>query len=105
MALRKIFKKKNVIYSLIKFREKYFFKKFDKNLKSISKIEEIKEEMILKKINTDFLVISKMTSKDVDKAILKIENLIIVDLDHKDLEFLQLKGLLNENLIKPLYLT
>ena len=61
--------------------------------------------MILKKINTDFLVISKMTSKDVDKAILKIENLNIVDLDHKDLEFLQLKGLLNENLIKPLYLT
>ena len=46
-----------------------------------------------------------MTSKDVDKAILKIENLNIVDLDHKDLEFLQLKGLLNENLIKPLYLT
>ena len=101
----KFFNKKNVIYSLIKFREKYFFKKFDKNLKSISKIEEIKEEMILKKINTDFLVISKMTSKDVDKAILKIENLNIVDLDHKDLEFLQLKGLLNENLIKPLYLT
>ena len=46
-----------------------------------------------------------MTSKDVDKAILKIENLNIVDLDHIDLEFLQLKGLLNENLIKPLYLT
>jgi len=101
----KFFNKKDVIYSLIKFRKKYFFKKFDKNLKSISKIEEINEEMILKKINNEFLVIPKTMSKDLDKRILKIKNLNIVDLDYKDLEFLQLKGLLNENLIKPIYLT
>ena len=28
----------------------------------------------------------------------------IVDLDHNTLEFIQIKGLLNEGLIKPLYL-
>ena len=100
----KFFKKKDVIYSLIKFRKKYFFKKFDKNLKSISKIEEIKEEMILKKINSELIVIPKTMSNDIDNRILKIKNLNIVDLDHKDLEFLQLKGLLKENLIKPLYI-
>ena len=37
--------------------------------------------------------------------ILKLNNLNIVDLDHNQLEFLQLKGLLNEELIKPLYLS
>jgi len=31
--------------------------------------------------------------------------LSIVDLDHNELEFLRLKGLLDEDLIKPLYLS
>ena len=43
--------------------------------------------------------------KDFDNKILKLNNLNIVDLDHNELEFLQLKGLLNESLIKPLYLS
>ena len=38
------------------------------------------------------------------KKILDLNNLSIVDLNHNELEFLQLKGLLDENLIKPLYL-
>ena len=47
----KFFNKKDSIYSLIKFREKYFIKKFDKNLKkSISKIEEITKDEIVKKL-------------------------------------------------------
>jgi hypothetical protein len=43
--------------------------------------------------------------KYFDKKILKLNNLNIVDLDHNRLEFLQLKGLLDKELIKPLYLS
>ena len=43
--------------------------------------------------------------KYFDEKILKLDNLKIVNLDHNELEFLQLKGLLDENLIKPLYLS
>ena len=35
---------------------------------------------------------------------LRLNNLNIADLDHNELESLQLKGLLEEKLIKPLYL-
>ena len=45
-----------------------------------------------------------MTKYFSDK-ILKLNNINIVDLDHNQLEFLQLKGLMNEDLIKPLYLS
>ena len=44
-------------------------------------------------------------SKYFSEKILKLNNLTIVDLDHNELEFLQLKGLMNEDLIKPLYLS
>jgi len=43
--------------------------------------------------------------KYFDEKILKLNNLSIVDLDHNELEFLQLKELLDEKLIKPLYLS
>ena len=43
--------------------------------------------------------------KHFDEKILKLNNLNIVDLDHNELEFLQLKGLLDKELIKPLYLS
>ena len=43
--------------------------------------------------------------KYFDKKILKLNNLNIVDLDHNKLEFLQLNGLLDKELIKPLYLS
>ena len=58
----KFFNKKDSIFSLIKFREKYFIKKFDKNLKSISKVEEIKEQEIIKNYNNQFKVIPKNLS-------------------------------------------
>ena len=45
-ACAKFFNKKNSILSLIKFREKYYIKKFDKNLNSVSKIKEITKEEI-----------------------------------------------------------
>jgi len=100
----KFFNKKDSIYSLIKFREKYFIKKFDKNLVSTSKAEEITEDQIIK-YDSKFKVIPKNMRKCVNEKILKLNNLKVVDLDHNDLEFLKLKDLLDKDLIKPLYLS
>jgi len=101
----KFFNKKDSIFSLIKFREKYFIKKFDKNLNNTSKIEEVTEEEIIKKYDNKFKVIPKNVTKYFDKKILELNNLSIENLDHNKLEFLQLMGLLNKDLIKPLYLS
>ena len=101
----KFFNKRDSIFSLIKFREKYFIKKFDKNLNSTSNVEEITEDIIIKKYDNKFKVIPKNVTKYVGEKILKLNNLCIVDLDHQELEFLQLKGLLDKELIKPLYLS
>ena len=101
----KFFNKKDSICSFIKFREKYFIKKFDKNLNSTSKVEEITVNEIIIKYGNNFKVIPKNMTKYFDKKILKLNNLNIVSLDHNELEFLQLKGLLDEELIRPLYLS
>ena len=101
----KFYNKKNYIYSIIKFRKKYFIKKFDNNLTSIYKAEEVAEDEITKKYVNEFKVITKNAAKYFDNKILKLDNLNIVDLDHNELEFLKLKGLLDKNLIKPLYLS
>ena len=101
----KFYNKKNYIYSIIKFRKKYFIKKFDNNLTSIYKAEEVAEDEIIKKYVNEFKVITKNAAKYFDNKILKLDNLNIVDLDHNELEFLKLKGLLDKNLIKPLYLS
>ena len=101
----KFFNNKDSIFSLIKFREKYFVKKFYKNLTSASKIEEVTVDEIIKKYNNKFNVIPRNVIKYFDKKILKLNNLNVVNLDHNELEFLQLKGLLDKNLIKPLYLS
>ena len=101
----KFFNKKDSIFSIIKFREKYFIKKFDNNLKSSLKIEEFTEDEIIRKYENQFKVIPQNSLKNFNKKILKLNNLSIVDLDHNELEFLHLKGLLNEDLIKPLYLS
>ena len=100
----KFFNKKDFIYSLIKFRDKYFIKRFDKNLITVSRIKEIKEDEILKKYKNKFLVIPKGMTKCLSTKILELDNLNIIDLDHNVLEFLKFKGLLDEDLIKPLYL-
>ena len=99
------FNKKDSIFSLVKFREKYFVKQFDKNLNSTSKVEEVTVDEIVKKYDNKFNVIPRHMIKFFDKKILKLNNLNIVDLDHNELEFLQLKGLLDKELIKPLYLS
>ena len=105
LSCAKFYNKKDSILSLIKFREKYFIKKFDKNLNDTSKIEEVTEGEIIKKYDDKFKVIPKNVAKYFDEKILKLNNLSIVDLDHNELEFLHLKGLLDEELIKPLYLS
>ena len=101
----KFFNKKEFICSLIKIREKYFIKKFDKNLTSISEIEEIKADELVKKYYNEFKVIPKNMKESFDSKILKLDNLSIANLDHNELEFLQLKDLLDKGLIKPLYLS
>ena len=101
----KFSKKNNFICSFIKFREKYFIKKFDKNLNSDSKIKEITENEIIKKYDDQFKVIPKNMVKYFNAKILRLNNLSIGNLDHNQLEFLQLKGLLDKDLIKPLYLS
>jgi len=101
----KFFNKKDSIFSFIKFREKYFVKKFDKNLNSTAKVEEVTVDEIIKKYDNKFNVIPRNIIKYFDEKILKLNNLNIVDLDHNELEFLQSKGLLDKGLIKPLYLS
>jgi len=100
----KFFNKENAIHSIIKFREKYFVKIFDKNLINISEIREVTKEKIIKDYNNKFKVIPQNMEKNFDKNVLSLDNLNVVNLDHNELEFLQLKGLLDENLIKPMYL-
>ena len=95
-------KEKN-IYAIIKFRERYFMNKFNENLKNSLQIKEITKEELINKYKNEFKVIPKNLIKYFDKKILNLKNLNIVDLNHNDLAFLQLKGLLNKKLIKPLY--
>jgi len=101
----KFYNKENYIFSLIKMRDKYFIKKFNKNLKDLSETIAITEEKIINKFKKKFIVIPKIYTKYFDERILKLNNISIVDLDHNDLEFLQIKGLLNKGLVKPLYLS
>ena len=101
----KFYNKKDRIYSLIKFNNKYYIKKFEKNLTSDVKSKEIKEQEITKRYRGQLIVIPQHFSEYFDKKILNLDNVNIVDLDHNDLEFLRLKGLLDEELIKPLYLS
>ena len=104
-ACAKFYNKNSIIISLIKVREKYFMQKFDNKLNVISKAKEISMGEIIENYHSEFKVIPKNISKQFNEKILKLKNLIIVDLNHKQLEFLYLQGLLNKDLIKPLYLS
>ena len=99
------FNKSNFIYSFIKFRNKYFIKKFDSKLGGSFAVEEIERNEIIKKYDNKFKVIPKNLEDQFDEKILKLNNLAVVDLNHNVLEFLRLKGLLNEEFIKPLYIS
>ena len=101
----KFFEKQESIFTLTKYREKYFIKKFDKKLISNIKAEAITKEEIMKKYNNNFKVITKNTVKYFDDEILKLNNLNIVTLDHNELEFLRLHDLLEKSLIRPIYLS
>ena len=101
----KFFEKNEPIISFTKFREKYFFQKFTKKPEIISKIKEINKEELIKNYSNEFKTLPQNIAETVDKDILKLNNLNIVNLDHSQLEFLHLKGLLDKDLIKPLYLS
>ena len=101
----KFYNKNNTIISMIKVREKYFIKKFDKKLNVVSEAKEFSEQEIIENFNSELKVIPKNMSQKFSQKILKLNNLAIVDLNHKELEFLYLQGLLNKDLIKPLYLS
>jgi tRNA threonylcarbamoyladenosine biosynthesis protein TsaB len=101
----KFFNQQNSIFSFIKFREIYFVQEFDISLKKISELRKIDKSEIMKKFSNKFKVVPKNMVKFFDDEILKLNNLNIIDLDHNELEFLKLKGLLEKNLIKPLYLS
>ena len=77
----------------------------DKKLNAILQPKEIAEKEIIENYNNEFKVIPKNISNQFNKKILKLKDLNIVELNHKELEFLHLQGLLNEDLIKPLYLS
>jgi len=100
----KFYNKSNTIYSILKFGKKYFLKKFNNKLISRSKAVEITKEEIVKNYSKKFKVIEKRATKYFDDKILKLNNLNIADLDHKDLEFLKLRDLLDKDWLKPLYL-
>ena len=104
-ACGKFYKKNNLIISMIKVREKYFIKKFDKKLNVILEVKEVDEKDIIENFHSEFKVIPKNISEQFSEKILKLNNLTIVDLNHKELEYLYLQGLLNKDLIKPLYLS
>ena len=104
-ACGNFYNKNNIIISIIKVREKYFIKKFDKKLNVILEVKEVDEKGIIENFHSEFKVIPKNISELFSQKILKLNNLTIVDLDHKELEFLYLQGLLNKDLIKPLYLS
>ena len=101
----KFFNKQEPIYSILKHREKYFIKKFDKKLISNTKVKEVTKDEITKMYSNDFKIIIKNTVKYFDDEILKLDNLNIVNLDHNDLEFLRFNDLLEKSLIRPIYLS
>jgi len=101
----KFYNKNKTTISLIKIREKYFIQKFDKKLNVISEPKEISEKEIISNYCDVLKVIPRNVSKKFSEKILKLKNLTIVDLNHNELEFLYLQGLLNKDLIKPLYLS
>ena len=65
----KFFNKKDRIYSLIKFNNKYFIKKFEKNLRNDLKSKEIKEDEIINRYNEELIVIPQYFREYFDKKI------------------------------------
>tara|TARA_B110000881_G_scaffold70443_1_gene61015 strand:+ start:751 stop:1356 length:606 start_codon:yes stop_codon:yes gene_type:complete len=104
-ACAEFLNKEEDICSIIKFREKYFLKRFDKSLNTVLKAQEITKDKIIENYDKEFKVIPINIKKNFDDKILKLNNLCVVNLDHNRLESLQLRDLLDKDLIKPLYLS
>ena len=100
----KFLEKEKSIFTFTKFREKYFFQEFSKNSVKDLKIQEVKVHDLVKDFSDKFKIFPKNIAHTLDKEILKLKNIKIIDPDHNDLEFLYSKNLLDKDLIKPLYL-
>ena len=101
----KFFKTQNSIYSILRYKNKYYIKKFNKNLISNLEAKEITVDEIVEKYNNAFKVITRNSAEKFNEKLLKLNNLNIVDLDHNLLELLKLNDLFDKDLIKPLYLS
>ena len=75
------------------------------HLQSVSEPQEISANEIIEKYDDGFKVIVKSDIKYFDKRILELNNINIVNLDLDKLELLQTNGLLNEDFVKPIYLS
>ena len=104
LSCSKFLDKKDFIFSIVNFREKYFIKKFDRNLKSVSDAKEIEEAEIIEKYDNKFKVVPQNCVKYFSKKILNLNHLRIVDLDHQELEVLQLHDLLDKDVKNRFYL-
>jgi len=101
----KFFKTQNSIYSILRYKNKYYIKKFNKNLISNLEAKEITVDEIVEKYNNAFKVITRNSAEKFNEKLLKLNNLNIVDLDHNLLELLKLNDLFDKDLIRPLYLS
>lgn len=101
----KFFKTQNSIYSILRYKNKYYIKKFNKNLISNLEAKEITVDEIVEKYNNEFKVITRNSAEKFNDKLLKLNNLNIVDLDHNLLELLKLNDLFDKDLIRPLYLS
>ena len=93
------------ICCVLKFKEKYFFQKFEsnKNFKTEPQIATCEE--IIKNFDKSLIIIVENNKKDFDKRLLKLENVHVAKLDPNRLEFLKKKNLLEKKLIRPVYLS
>ena len=100
-----ILKNKKKFYCLLKFHNKFFIQKFERNIHKFFSPTLISVDEIIKKYNNDLKITNEDTFNSSYNEISSLKNLNLVKLDHKQLEFLRQNDLLEKKLIKPLYLS
>ena len=99
------YESKNLIYSLIKIKDKYYLKsyKFDNLL--VSKTSEITIDEILSKLSNDIIVCPKISKESYDRRLINLPKLEFVKENYELLIKLKKTKYLDKNNLKPLYLT
>ena len=98
------YESKNLIYSLIKIKDKYYLKsyKFDNLL--VSKTSEITIDEILSKLSNDIIVCPKISKESYDRRLINLPKLEFVKENYEILIKLKKTKYLDKNNLKPLYL-